>query len=177
MSEISSFDAKYCFPLPGLGIGINNLSSGVETSDSISWSVPFLSKHLVVNCNNRYNHVIRHCINTRPCCHNPISHNHVTLPAHIPEPVQSLTCAQSWFTVLHSCGALCQTHVLAYVHSLPHGNMITPLFPCTFSTLILRLHASPSLYVTLCMPYAHIPCRTPISPDNITSSDLTCRSI
>jgi len=33
------------------------------------------------------------------------------------------------------------------------------------------------LYVTLHMPYAHIPRRTPISPDSITSSDLTCRSI
>jgi hypothetical protein len=82
-------------------------------------------------CNDHYIHVIHYRINTRPCCHDPISCNHVTLPVQIPEPVQSLTCAQSRSTVLHSCGALRQTHVLTYVHSLPHGNMITPLFPCT----------------------------------------------
>jgi hypothetical protein len=94
-----------------------------------------------------------------------------------PFPRTSLTCAWSWSAVLHSCGALRQTHVLAHVHSLLHGNMITPLFPCTFSAPILMLHASPSLYVTLHMPYAHIPHHTPISPDSITSSDPTCRSI
>ena len=85
-------------------------------------------------------------------------------PHTFPSPYVSRPVPQSQFAVLHSCGALHQTHVPTYMHSLLHGNMITPLFPCTFSTLILRLHASPSLYVTLCMPYAHIPCHTPISP-------------
>jgi hypothetical protein len=55
------------------------------------------SMNLSGDCNNRYNHVIRHHINTRPCCHDPILHNHVTLPAHVPEPVRYLTHAQTPF--------------------------------------------------------------------------------
>jgi len=31
-------------------------------------------------CNDRYNHVICHHINTCPCCHDPILHNHMTFP-------------------------------------------------------------------------------------------------
>jgi len=38
-------------------------------------------------------------------------------------------------------------------------------------------HASPLLYVLLCMTYAHYPCCTLIIPDTIISSDPTCLSI
>ena len=55
--------------------------------------------------------------------------------------------------------------------------MITPLLPCIFFTPIPIPHASPLLYVTLRMPYAHIPRRTLISPYSITSSDPICHSI
>ena len=55
--------------------------------------------------------------------------------------------------------------------------MITPSLPCIFPTPIIVPHASPSLYVVLRMPYAHLPRRTPISPDSITSSDPIRRSI
>jgi hypothetical protein len=101
----------------------------------------------------------------------------MTPPAHIPEPVHSLTRAPTRYTVLHSCGALCQTHVPAYVHSLLHGIMFTPLFPCTFSTPIPMHHASPSLYVTLHMFYVHIPHCTLIIPDTFTRPNLICISI
>jgi hypothetical protein len=70
-----------------------------------------------------------------------------------PSPYDPRPVPRSRFAVLHSCGALCQTCVPAYVHSLLHSNMITPLFPCTFSTPILMLHASPSLYVTLMLTF------------------------
>jgi len=62
-------------------------------------------------CNDRYNHVIHHHINTRPYGLDPILRNHVTFPAHIPEPVRSRPVPRSWFAVLRSCGALRQTRV------------------------------------------------------------------
>jgi len=97
---------------------------------------------------------------------------HTFLNPYIPRPMP-----QSWYTMLHSCGALSQTCVPAYVHSLLHGIMFTPVFPCTFSTPIPMPHVFPSLYVTLCMTYAHLPCRILISPNTIMSSNLTCLSI
>jgi len=53
----------------------------------------FIFKLLVSTCNDHYNHMIHHHINTRPCCHDPIFCNHVTLPAHVPEPIHFPTCA------------------------------------------------------------------------------------
>ena len=39
-------------------------------------------------CNDCYNYVICYCINTCPCCHDPILHNHVTFPhIHVPKPI------------------------------------------------------------------------------------------
>ena len=68
---------------------------------------------LLTNCNDCYNHVIRHRINTRPYGLNPILRNHVTFPTHIPEPVRSRPVPRSRFAVLRSCGALRQTRVPA----------------------------------------------------------------
>ena len=82
-----------------------------------------------------------------------------------------------WYAVLHSCGTLCQTHVPAYMHSLLRGIMTIPLLPYTFSTSIPMPHVFPSLYVTLQMFYAHLPCHTLISPDTMMSSDPTFPSI
>jgi len=95
-----------------------------------------------------------------------------SLSLYVPRPV-----SQPQYTVLHSCGALQQTHVPTFVHSLPHGIIFMPLLTLYFLHSNPMPHASPLLYVSLCMTYAHFPCHTLISPDIITSSNLTCLSI
>ena len=65
-----------------------------------------------------------------------------SLSLDIPRPVP-------WprYAVLHSCGALWQTCVPTFVHSLPHGIMFIPLLTLYFLHSDPMPHASPSLYV------------------------------
>jgi len=79
--------------------------------------------------------------------------------------------------VLHACGALRQTRVPTYVHSLLHRIMFIPLLTLYYIHSDPMPHDSPLLYVPLHMTYAHLPYRTLNSPDTITSSDPTCLSI
>ena len=133
------FDVQYTHcgcPLPGETIGqkLSHLVGFIETQHLSSLVLPerddlltathpsdhntaFAFHHkgrsMAAHCNDRYNHVIRHRINTHPYGLDPILRNHMTFPAHIPEPVRSRPVPRSRFAVLRSCGALRQTRVPA----------------------------------------------------------------
>jgi len=95
-----------------------------------------------------------------------------SLSPYVPQPVP-----QPQYTVLHSCGALQQTCVPAFVHSLPHEIIFMPIFTLYFIHSNPMPPCFPLLYVPLHMTYAHFPHYTPISPNTIMSSDPTCLSI
>jgi len=86
-----------------------------------------------------HNHMIRHCIITCSCCHDPISHNHMTLPTHIsnPRPGPITLC---YILVAHSTRHMSPLKCIAFPHSVMITSCSLVLSPLWFLCLMHSPH-------------------------------------
>ena len=125
---------------------------------AIVWACPV---PMLIACNDCYNHVTPYRDNTQSCCH---SHSHdLILPItwlflHTsPSPYVPWPVPRPWYTVLHSCGALCQTCVPLMCIASCTELYLCLYLSCTFSTPILcpmlpPCYMFPSIWLMLTFP-------------------------